>query len=443
MSSGRQALVMRILAQGVHVNGERIDATGSPFLSLCDRLGRAGVRPGEIAVLAGLQGRDLIVATLAVWRLDAVPMPVPEPAPALDGVPDRTVREACRITPDLSVTPATTAPDQRGAALDRTAVLHLSSGSTDRPKVAQRGVASVLYDAQGYRAGLGLVPGDCVAVPVPLAHSFGWGVAMSALISGCDIDVTPFVRASSLARKADSGAVSVLALTPPLARLLTDTRRQGGDATLRAAMAGAGQVPDELEDAFRERFGLPLLRGYGSTETGGTFFGDRGMGRPVPGVDIVQPLPGQRGELVLRLAAPLEGYLGEDQGPAAEWHTGDIVQLDTDGIVHFQERVRGPLRLNGRFIQADATEAALRAVPGVTDVFLLVLPRSDTPETEDFYAVVEGDSSEEGLLAALAGCPAGTPVPRVVVFRELPRTAVGKRDRGMVIDKVRKVSRCA
>ncbi|MEV5242994.1 AMP-binding protein [Streptomyces cinnamoneus] len=440
MSSGRREVVTRILAQGVHVDGERIDAAGSPFNSLLDRLSQAKVRPGGLVVLSGLSGRNLVVATMAVWQLDAVPMPVPDPEPSLDGPSARFISGACRITASLSVIPA--APGRQAEALNTTAVLHLSSGSTDRPKVARRGVASVLYDTEGYRAGLGLVPGDRVAVPVPLVHSFGWGVAISALISGCDIDVTPFVRASTLARKTDSGVVSVLALTPPLARLLVGTRRQGA-STPRAAMAGAGQVPDELNEAFQKRFGLPLLRGYGSTETGGTFFGDRGMGRPVPGVDVVKPPPGERGELVLRLAAPVEGYLGDNQGPKREWRTGDIVRHDTDGSVHFQERVRGPLRLNGKFIRPDITEKALRSVPGVTDVFLLILPRNGSPEIEDFYAVVEGNAAEQDLLVAMAGCPAGTPVPRVVVCRELPRTTVGKRDRGALIETVRRASRHA
>ncbi|MFB7076427.1 class I adenylate-forming enzyme family protein [Streptomyces sp. NPDC056308] len=427
----------RILVHGAHVNGESIDGTGSSFHSLRDRLGQAGAGSGDIVVLSGLQGRDLVLATMAVWQLNAVPMPVPEPGP--DGQDARPLFDACQVSPDLSVLPA--APGHQANRLDTTAVLHLSSGSTDRPKVVRRGVSSVLQDAEGYRTGLGLAPGDRVAVPVPLVHSFGWGIAISALLSGCDIDVTPFVRASTPARKADSGAVSVLALTPPVARLMIQTRRQG-EFLPRAAMAGAGPVSDELGKAFQERFGVPLLRGYGSTETGGTFFGDQGMGRPVPGVDIVEPLPGGRGELVLRLAAPVEGYLSDDQEPRREWRTGDIVRHGTDGCMHFEQRVRGPLRLNGRFIRANITEQVLRSVPGTTDVFLLVLPRSDSPEIEDFYAVVEGSASKDDLLAALSKGPAQNPIPQVVVCDRLPRTTVGKRDRDALIETVRKVSTC-
>ncbi|MCG8969534.1 MULTISPECIES: class I adenylate-forming enzyme family protein [Streptomyces] len=431
----RRDLVARILDHRVRVDGDRVDAAESAFHRLTEALPRAGARPGDIVVLDGLHGRDLIVAALAVWQSDAVPLPVPPRDPAAGATGDDW-EGACRITRTLSVLPGAPAP--RDYRLATTAVLHLSSGSTDRPKVVRRGVASVLQDAEGYRQGLGLRHGDRVAVPVPLAHSFGWGVTVAALLAGCDVDVTPLVRAGTLARKADAGTVSVLAVTPPVARLLVETRRTGS-ARPRAAMAGAGPVPADLDEAFRERFGVPLLRGYGSTETGGTFFGDRGMGRPVPGIDVLVPPRGERGELVLRSAAPVEGRLDDERGPTSEWHTGDIVRHDIDGCLYFEERVRGPLRLNGTFIKADLTQRLLRRVHGVRDVFLLVLPREGMPEFEDFFAVVEGDAPAADLTAALAGAEAEVPVPRVLVCERLPRTTVGKPDRQALIEWVRKV----
>jgi acyl-CoA synthetase (AMP-forming)/AMP-acid ligase II len=434
MSSCRQKLVSLILSQAVRVNGELIDTAEPVFDILGSRLGEAGVQACDVVVLSGLQGRDLVIATMAVWRLDAVPMPSSESSTV------HIVRDACRITKDLTVIPGS--PSCRTDGLETTAVLHTSSGTTDQPKLAKRSVQSVLLEAEGYRAGLSLVPDDCVAVPIPLVHSLGWGVATSALISGCSIDVAPFVRVNTLARKVDSGAVSVLALTAPLARLLVATQPRGG-TKLRAALVGAGPVTDELNDAFRARFGQPLLRGYGSSETGGTLFGTSGIGRPIPGVEIVQPSPGECGELILRLAAPVEGYLDGNKGPSRQWSTGDVVQHGLDGVVYFVERTRGPLRLNGRFIGADVVEKALRSVPGVEDVFFFVLPRLETPEIEDFYAVVEGDVSEEVVVKGLTGCVSELPVPRVFRCRRMPRNMIGKPDRDAMIDMVRRGNGCA
>jgi non-ribosomal peptide synthetase component F len=243
VSANRHALLARVLAQGARIDGELVNAPGSLFHTLADRLSRALVKAGDIVVLSGLQGRELLLANLATWQLDAVPMVLPSTSADADAFPS-----ACRITRDLDVTPRSEDGDVP-VGLDGTAVLHLSSGSTDRPKIARRSAASVMLDAEGYRAGLALVPDDHVAVPVPLTHSFGWGVAFAALLSGCDIDPAPLIRAGTVARKADQGAVSVLALTAPLARLLVRTPRQG-EAVLRAAMAGAGSVSDELNAAF-------------------------------------------------------------------------------------------------------------------------------------------------------------------------------------------------
>lgn len=428
--SDRRLLASSILSRGPLVNGQPVDADDPSLTALRERLCTSGVLGGDIVILDGLAGREFVVAALAAWSVDAVPMPVPAGSPVPAAVGD-----VCRIESNLVVVAAPGSRPRRD--LDRTAVLHLSSGSTDQPKIARRSVDSVLLEAEGYRAGLSLRPDDRVAVPIPLAHSLGWGVAMSALISGSHVDVEPLVRAEPLARKLDSGAVSVVALTAPLARLLVGTSRKGPERP-HAAMVGAGPVTDALNEAFSARFGTPLLRGYGSTETGGTFFGERGMGRPVAGIGILRPLPGECGELVLRLTAPAEGYLDDSEGPRGEWHTNDTVRRERDGTVHFVERSRGPLRLNGRFVDANAMARAVRGAPGVTDVYLLVLPRRETPEIEELFAVVEGtDASVGAVLDKLVGGSPRSPVPQVVRCARLPRNSVGKPDRNAVIDLVR------
>ncbi|WP_026411069.1 non-ribosomal peptide synthetase [Actinomadura oligospora] len=423
MNGGRPGLVARIRERKASVGGTRM---GTPSLSpFHDGLAAAGTRPGDVVLLSGLRGDDILLAAMASWMLDAVPMPVAADVALPPGLGD-----ACRISAGPTVIPGRGSGRVEG--LERTAVLHLSSGSTDRPKIAKRGVESLLREAEGYAAGLPLVPGERVAVPVPLVHSLGWGVAMSALLNGCDVDAAAFAGAAAAAREIDSGAVSVVALTPPLARLLAGTRRTGRPR-LRAALVGAGQVGDDLDEAFRKRFGPPLLRGYGSTETGATFLGETGMGRPMAGVEVVEPRPGARGELVLSLAAPAEGYLGSE-GPVKEWRTGDMVRHDPDGTVHFVERLRGPLRLNGRFVDAGAVDRALRDVPGVKDVVLLVEPRPGLPEFEDFYALVETDDTSDEPLPTPFG---GTPAPHVVKCRRLPRNTIGKPDRDAMLELVR------
>ncbi|HEY3465626.1 MAG TPA: class I adenylate-forming enzyme family protein [Amycolatopsis sp.] len=431
MTGERQELAALLLAQGAGIDGVPLVEGESRLEAVGRGLAGAGVRPGDPVVLAGLRGRDLLLAAVAAWRLDAVPAPVP----TTSGAP-AALEGACRVGADLAV-----APKQAGAPvpdLSGTAVLHLSSGSAGRPKVVRREVGSLVVEAEGYRVGLALTPEDRVAVPIPLVHSLGWGVAMSALVNGSGVEVTPLAGAGSVARRIDSGAVSVVAMTPPLARLLVATQRRG-DGGLRTAVVGAGPVSGELADAFRTRFGVSPLRGYGSSETGGTFCGTEGIGRALPGVEVLRPQAGETGELVLRLAAPVQGYLDSGEPPTHEWWTGDVVRREPGGIVRFVERIRGPLRLNGRFVDVSAMDADLRAQPGVDDVHFLAVPRRSAPESEDFFVVVAGPGAAGADLAdRVELVAAGVPVPRLIRCDRLPSTAIGKPDREAMIELVRK-----
>ncbi|GAA3856443.1 AMP-binding protein [Streptomyces sedi] len=392
-------------------------------------LRRAGVRPGAIVLLTGLDAVEALGGMVAAWRLDAVPLV----APATRRLP-REAHGVCRLGPSAQALPATDAAPVAG--LERTAVLMPTSGSTGEPKLVRRGVASVLAEAEGYREHLALTSADRVAVPVPLTHSYGWGVAMSALLTGCALDTTPPARARTLARLMDTGAVSVVALTAALARLLVEVRRDGA-RRVRLALVGAGGVSDALDTAFAARFGRRLHRGYGSTETGGVFLGREGIGRPVAGVRVRRPARGATGELVLETPAPVEGVLGAE--PTGLWHTGDLVRRDPDGVCHHLERLRPGLRLNDRFVDTAELTGALGALRGVTDVQPLVLPRSGTPEFEDLYVVVEslsplGEDDWERVMSAL---PESLPRPCVLRCEALPRDVLGKLDRDALVTWIR------
>ncbi|QMU74633.1 long-chain fatty acid--CoA ligase [Streptacidiphilus sp. PB12-B1b] len=433
MSEDRRSLASLIISRGSRVDGRPIiDSRGRIQLARAGLM-NASVQPGDVVLLIDLSAADTITAMLAVWLLDAVPLI----APGIQDLPE-DLQRVCRLHQDLVVTPATNRTVVPG--LGRTAVLMPTSGSTGKPKTARRGIAGVRVEAAGYRDYLELVPADRVAVPVPITHSYGWGLVMAALLTGCDIDTTPTSRLRTLANLMDSGAVSVVVLTPALARLLLDVKRSG-DQSVRCALVGAGGVPDALDAAFQERFRRPLHRGYGSTETGGMFLGPRGIGRPIAGIQVRRPVGRGRGELVLEMSAPVEGTLGRT--PSDVWHTGDIVECDADGIYHHIERVRSAVRLNSRFVDPEPLTRGLREISGATDVQILVLGRDGTPEIEDLYAVVETRSTiaERTLESYFSQLPDSIPRPLVLQFSGFPRNILGKLDRDALTTLVRKESR--
>jgi long-subunit acyl-CoA synthetase (AMP-forming) len=122
--------------------------------------------------------------------------------------------------------------------------------------------------------------------------------------------------------------------------------------------------------------------------SGGTHIApDAGPDRPdsigpaLPGVEcrIVDPgtvtglRPGQPGELLVRTASAMHGYLGDPEATAATidadgWvHTGDIVTAGQDGWFYVVDRVKELIKYKGYQVAPAELEAVLLTHPAVAD----------------------------------------------------------------------------
>ncbi|WP_435174219.1 AMP-binding protein [Actinacidiphila sp. bgisy145] len=432
MTAHRAPATRRELALVLREAGGRLDDVGLAELQprvddYVRRLNSACA--GERAVIALTQesAEDFFAVVLAAWLTDSVPLLCASLTDAPHG----------RLGAELSPTARVCRPAGSDAVVDgdSTAVLHMTSGSTGRPRIARRSCASVLNEAAGYRARLLLSPDDTVYVPIPLTHSYGWGVAFAALMAGARLDARRLVHARRAAARVE--AASVVALTAPMADLLASTPTTPS-AGPRIVMVGASRVSRDLDERFAVRFGVRLTRNYGCSETGPTFIGAAGLpenavGTPMPGVAVLAPEPGAEGELRLLLDAPAEGFLGACDKPVTQWATGDLVRRGQDGVVTFLARLHSSARLNDRTVDLDGLCRAIRHVPGVVDVFPVVLARSAS-ETEDLYAVVQGTGVNRSQVEqSRSAFPAGTGSVRLVYCDMLPTTVSGKVDRAHMI----------
>src|SRR5690606_23541961 len=133
-------------------------------------------------------------------------------------------------------------------------------------------------------------------------------------------------------------------------------------------VVGAEKLRPDFAAQFKEKYGLDMLEGYGTTEMGpvvavnvpdygnGT---DRQVGHkpgtvghPIPGVAarIVDPdtyedrMPGEEGLLLLKSPARMLGYLNNPEKTAEVlrdgWYvTGDIAVVDDDGFIRITDRL--------------------------------------------------------------------------------------------------------
>jgi acyl-[acyl-carrier-protein]-phospholipid O-acyltransferase/long-chain-fatty-acid--[acyl-carrier-protein] ligase len=147
--------------------------------------------------------------------------------------------------------------------------------------------------------------------------------------------------------------------------------------TLRYAIVGAEKLREPIASAFKEKFGIDLLEGYGCTEmapivsvnlpgadAAGTPRARRGtVGRPLPGITarVVDPatfegpLLDREGLLLLDGPNRMLGYLGDPEATRDAvrdgWYvTGDVAAVDADGFIRITDRVSRFSKIAGEMV---------------------------------------------------------------------------------------------
>ena len=280
--------------------------------------------------------------------------------------------------------------------------LLLTSGSTTAPKAARcshRRMASVAA------AGFGFGPDDTLYCPMPLSHGNALSAALfPALASGSRLLLRE--RFSATAWLEDVRAHGVT-FTNTVGRALgyvlaTAPTPEDRDHRLKVVLAPEASPRDMA--AFKRRFGVGVVSGYGSSEGGITLMPSRkpgSLGTAPPGADIAVVDPSgvecERadfdsagrlrnadraiGELVRRdRGGSFEGYWNNSDADAERlrdgcFWSGDLAYRDTDDVFFFAGRVGDWLRVDSENFSAAPVEriveryepAAAAAVIGVPD----------------------------------------------------------------------------
>ena len=210
-------------------------------------------------------------------------------------------------------------------------------------------------------------------------------------------------------------------------------------------------VPAGLHRELVDRFGVPFLDGYGSTEAGWVTrmpldlaeaaIGSGSMGAAVPecALRVVdeadRDLPaGREGELLIRAPGLFAGYLNQPEATAAAmrggwYHTGDVVRADARGLFTFVGRRKDMVRRAGENIACAEVEAVLRTHPKIREAAVIPVPDDIRgEEVKAFVQLVDGCTADDlppgEIVAHCAGRLAAFKVPRYVAYRatDFPRT---------------------
>lgn len=169
--------------------------------------------------------------------------------------------------------------------------------------------------------------------------------------------------------------------------------------SLRHASTAGEKLDPEVSRRFTERTGLPLMEGYGQTETTlllANFAGAEqvvgSLGRPSPlyhielrNGDGEKPQPGEIGEIVIvppengRQLGLFTGYLNDPERYENAWqggvyHTGDAAWQDEDGCFWFHGRFDDLIKTGGFRVGPYEVENVLMEHPAVQECAVMGVP---------------------------------------------------------------------
>ena len=337
-----------------------------------------------------------------------------------------------------------------GQAPEDLALIIYTSGTTGQPKGAMLSHQNLMCNVAAVMEAVDIRPDDRMAVLLPMFHSFTMTVGLLLpMTQGVSIIAIKSLHPpKNIIAEIMQHEATVMPAIPQLYRALVNVDLPA-DLPLRVCLSGAAPLPVEVLNAFRERVGIPLLEGYGLSETSpvactNPLHGTQkagSVGVPIRGVefqirnDAGEVLPvGEPGEICIKGHNIMMGYWNNPEATEASikdgWLlTGDIGRLDEDGYIYITDRKKDMLLVNGINVYPREVEEVIYQFDGIKEV--AVVGVSDPRKGEMVVACVapvEGrELDETALLGFLKTKLAAYKLPRKVMKMEaLPRNATGK-----------------
>jgi 2-aminobenzoate-CoA ligase len=334
---------------------------------------------------------------------------------------------------------------------DDPCIIAFTSGTTGVPKGCVQYHRDVLAPCDTFAKHLvGPKPGDVFLTSAPMAFTFGLGITpMFPLRFGAASATIEQGGPDKLLEAITKFGVTHLGTAPTAYKaMLSQPNLESALKTLRYCISAGEHLPEATWRAWKERTGIAITDGIGSTEMMHIFVSDAGddvrpgsTGRAVPGYSatVLDANGDSLDEGVGRLA--IKGptgcrYLDDPRQRdyvVNGWNvTGDTYRKDADGYFWYLARSDDMIVSSGYNIGAPEVENALLSHPAVAECAVIGVPCPERGQkVKAFVVIAAGANPSDALVAELQAHVkaeiAPYKYPREIEFVEsLPKTATGK-----------------
>jgi 2-aminobenzoate-CoA ligase len=332
---------------------------------------------------------------------------------------------------------------------DDPALIAFTSGTTGVPKGCVQFHRDILAPCDSFAKHL-VVPkaGDVFLTSAPMAFTFGLGItpmfplrfgAASATLEQSNVLLDAIVK----------HGVTHLGTAPTAYKaMLSQPALDDALSTLRYCISAGEHLPEATWRAWKDRTGIAITDGIGSTEMMHIFVSAAGgeirpgsTGKAVPGYEATvldadgNPLKEGVGRLAIKGPTGCR-YLDDPRQRdyvVNGWNvTGDTYRRDADGYYWYLARSDDMIVSSGYNIGAPEVENALLSHPAVAECAVIGVPCPERGQKVKAYVVLAVDAEPSGELVAelqehVKAQIAPYKYPRAIEFVEaLPKTATGK-----------------
>jgi long-chain acyl-CoA synthetase len=336
---------------------------------------------------------------------------------------------------------------------DDTAIILYTSGTTGKPKGAQLTHDNLLMQCIVGARIAGVTDSDVTLGTLPFFHAFGASNVMNTgFYAGATLSLLPRFDPHKALQQIERDRITIFAGVPTMyiAFLKAHAEGEWDVSSIRLAISGGAALPEQVLREFEEKFGAPILEGYGLSESSPSATFNRpdrprkvgSIGLPVWGVELkVIDDSGnalganENGEVCIRGHNVMKGYHNRPDATAETidadgWlHTGDIGFRDDEGYYFIVDRKKEMVIRGGFNVYPREIEEVLYQHPAVAEAAVFGVP--DATMGEEVVAAVAlrsgASATEEELIAFAKERVAAYKYPRRVwVLETLPKGPTGK-----------------